>query len=800
MKCRLLETTLLAIVARPNRGIVLKSLGRFHGRSMSEFRFRGIQALAAQIGRLSVNFGFKPDYRVGRIAPDDLMSGIDTRLSMLGGQTQRPETIVEGLGRFDRVALESLRYRTRQLRAGCVQLLGLPELNIGSTPNWHRDPVSGLIAPTGHWSQIPYLDSAIVGDHKSLWELNRHQYLFAPAMVWLADDDDADFKLVQRHLVSWLDENPPSIGVNWASSLEVAYRAITWCWLLWLLKKAPWEPSALSRLGDALERSGLHVERFLSVYFSPNTHLTGEALGLFYLGSLLPACRHADRWRTKGAAILEGWLARQVHPDGVYTEQATLYQRYTAEIYLHYVRVAQANRQNVSASVTKALHGQFDVLRTMAAANAELPLIGDDDGGQIFPLDQRLPEQVAGVLLAGATALARPELVPTGACYPAISYALCGVEQTDAVLRNVLPDRVPAWRDRYFADGGVAVLRDDWTAESAVAVVDAGPHGVLNCGHAHADALAMTLALGPVPVFIDRGTLTYVGAERNEFRSTASHNTLELDGGSSVTPRGQFHWGTVPERPAGAMRIFEEVTIFGARAPGHADSACRSEHRRVVAHAPKGAWVVLDHAQRPELVQAVLRWQLAPGLSAILHEGVLCIQDSTDRLVAEVAILGAKSLTQSVRDVSLRYGHRTPATVIEAVVGPEGMVTTLIVPASGRTPVRRLKRGREPGASVVEWVEDSKGRYQLWAPDAAAAPLLTPFGVGAEAQVLWMASPLMQGANDSFAPNLIVALGARRLSVDGIEVFVTKTPDGAVSDVVAGRDATRWTILPGIAQ
>ena len=40
--------------------------------------------------------------------------------------------------------------------------------------------------------------------------------------------------------------------------------------------------------------NGRHLETYLSTYFSPNTHLTGEALGLFYLGTLLPEFKDAD--------------------------------------------------------------------------------------------------------------------------------------------------------------------------------------------------------------------------------------------------------------------------------------------------------------------------------------------------------------------------------------------------------------------------------------------------------------------------------------------------------------------------
>src|SRR4029077_6884589 len=99
------------------------------------------------------------------------------------------------------------------------------------------------------------------------------------------------------HLESWLAEDSPRWGVNWVSSLEVAYRAIAWWLLLWMLHRVPWRPDLRMRLVNSLELHARHVERYLSTYFSPNTHLTGEALGLFYVGTVLPDSSHARRWR-----------------------------------------------------------------------------------------------------------------------------------------------------------------------------------------------------------------------------------------------------------------------------------------------------------------------------------------------------------------------------------------------------------------------------------------------------------------------------------------------------------------------
>ena len=49
----------------------------------------------------------------------------------------------------------------------------------------------------------------------------------------------------------------------------------------------------------AIDRQLTHVEHHLSYYFSPNTHLTGEALALYVVGQALPGAR---------AQATAGWL------------------------------------------------------------------------------------------------------------------------------------------------------------------------------------------------------------------------------------------------------------------------------------------------------------------------------------------------------------------------------------------------------------------------------------------------------------------------------------------------------------
>ena len=88
------------------------------------------------------------------------------------------------------------------------------------------------------------------------------------------------------------------------------------------------------------------------------------------------------------------------------------------------------------------------------------------------------------------------------------------------------------------------MLRDGWAANSMHALVDAGPLGAMNCGHAHSDALSIEVSAGGCPFLVDPGTYTYTesASDRNHFRHSAAHNTVTVDGESASVPDGPFSW------------------------------------------------------------------------------------------------------------------------------------------------------------------------------------------------------------------------------------------------------------------
>src|SRR5262249_19700314 len=156
-----------------------------------------------------------------------------------------------------------------------------------------------------------------------------HQHWLALGRAWWLTDDVRYRERALDELSHWLGANPPLAGINWASMLELGLRSLSWMWALHVFvepafdDREPWIVDLLTALDGQLS----HVERNLSVYFSPNTHLLGEALALYVCGRALPELRASDRRAALGRALLIQEMTRQIAADGGHRERSAHYHR-----------------------------------------------------------------------------------------------------------------------------------------------------------------------------------------------------------------------------------------------------------------------------------------------------------------------------------------------------------------------------------------------------------------------------------------------------------------------------------------
>ncbi|MBM3726793.1 MAG: hypothetical protein FJW40_15390 [Acidobacteria bacterium] len=472
-----------------------------------------------------------------------------------------------------RIAEEILAHR--------FPLLGVT-LETGPGIDWRKDYLSGKTSGADYWRRIPYLDFSRVGDHKVIWELNRHQHLVTLAMAYRITGRAEFLGEIAAQVESWLKANPMERGINWASALEVAFRAWSWIWVYHLAGGDLPDP-VRGALRNGIYQHGCYLKPNLSFYFSANTHLLGEALVLSTIGALFPDFPGAARWRDHGAAVVREQMNRQVFPDGAYFEQSTYYHVYAVDMFAWLAVLAKQPDPYL-----EKLGRMADFLDALLGAGRAIPLIGDDDGGRWFhPHGDR--DKFGRATLATCSVLLgrdswrwwREDLNEQAVWWlPAASIAAAP------------PPAAPAPASRLFENTGLAVL----AAGNVRITFDCGPFGASTAGHSHSDTLSITVSKGETALLTDAATYTYMAdvEQRNWFRGSAAHNTLRIGGADQATPVNPFRWAQPPrvellrwESDQAMDRVDAAVQYRGFR------------HRRLVVFQKPSLVVIFDEVEGP---------------------------------------------------------------------------------------------------------------------------------------------------------------------------------------------------------
>ncbi len=548
-------------------------------------------------------------------------------------------------------------------------LLGLTALSYASPVNWQLDPISGREAILVHWSRVPYLDYDRVGDHKVTWELNRHQWLITLGQAWLLTGESRYAATAARLLREWLDANPPKLGINWCSSLELAFRVQAWIQGLRLFEGAAELTESLKR--DVVASAALqieHIARNLSTWFSPNTHLTGEALALLSAGCAWPDLPHAAKWRSVGWQILCDELRRQVRADGVYFEQSAWYQAYTLDFYTLGLTWARHAELPIPVGMPSQIRAIGRALRAVTRPDGTIARLGDDDGGRTLPLVALAFGDMTDCLWRAAVVLDDDSLVPPT---EAGRSALLWLEGAAVFDRMALKDASELARNSgILGDGGWITLaeRGDIPSRDHWLVFDAGPHGALTHAHSHADALAFDLSVHGIPLLVDPGTGAYVGEMRRRYRSTAVHNTVTVDATDSSEQGSSFNWRTTACTEVEGFRATDAASFVTASHDGYQRLPDPVRHRRTILRFARHYWIMLDALDAASAHHVSLTFQSAPG--AVVDRKtpqVFSIESEHARLF--VALDPHLEGAIEERMVSRAYALQEPAHAVIATAG-----------------------------------------------------------------------------------------------------------------------------------
>lgn len=405
--------------------------------------------------------------------------------------------------------------------AGKMAALGFAWTWSADDDVWRRAPDTGRVWPMLFFANIDYREGNAVGDIRVAWESSRLQHLVALGLLSESDDTEVSRRavtLLESELTSWVRANPPWLGIHYVSAMECALRLIAVCHALDLVRGKLLHGDATWAALQALVCSHADfIAKRISLHSSAGNHTIAECVGLVYAGVLFPELKDAAIWRCRALTILEHEARRQILPDGGGIEQAFWYLLFITDLLALTVELLHHKDMSVPQEIVAAAQRAKTFLNSFARCPESLPAIGDADGGYA--------------------------LSP----YLRLSWHTVADNKSSS---------------RGFPDAGYTLLRSSRPGSLSL-VLDHGPLGMPpSCGHGHADALAVNVALDQEPVFLDVGTYLYTGAPqwRRYFRSTRAHNTVTVDGRDQAQQEAAFLWS----KKFHSRRVRSECTEDGA--------------------------------------------------------------------------------------------------------------------------------------------------------------------------------------------------------------------------------------------
>ncbi|HKG60329.1 MAG TPA: alginate lyase family protein [Pyrinomonadaceae bacterium] len=379
-------------------------------------------------------------------------------------------------------------------------LPGFDEPSLGNETQWRRDPLSNYVWPLDYHRDIKLM-RADGSDIRVLWELNRLGHFLPLACAYASTHDERYSAEFVTQLKSWHEQNPYGRGPNWTCAMEVALRAINLLAAFEFFRHSP-QLSAdfVAFFLRLLQQHGSYIRHNLEFsYITTSNHYLSDVVGLLWLGLLLPELRAAEEWRDFGLrqTLLE--MDKQVLPDGADFEASTGYHRFVTELFLYSFWLCRANNVAIEERYWSRLQQMLHYIRAYLRPDGFAPLIGDTDGGQVLPVMQRRADDHGYLLDIGAEVFNDQSL------------------KTQSAVSQAFPD------------AGTYIMRDG----DLYLCFNASGAGINGRGsHGHNDVLSIEVSAGGRAFIVDPGTYVYSAdlVKRHEFRSTAYHSTVQIDG------------------------------------------------------------------------------------------------------------------------------------------------------------------------------------------------------------------------------------------------------------------------------
>jgi hypothetical protein len=527
--------------------------------------------------------------------------------------------------------------RAEEIMRHRFDLMGSGPVQLGSPIEWTVDFKTGVRWELRHISRAGWVRDDGSDIHIP-WELSRCQHLPILAGAFRLTGDRRYLDEIGAQINSFLDGNPIEFGPNWVSTMDVAIRACNWLATICLLRETVEGERWCRRTAAAILDHGHFIKDHLEYGWRPGrlrrgNHYLSNVVGLQLVGTLFVGSRLGRKWIGWSSAELIQESRHQVTQDGSAWEGSTYYQLLVTEMFMVGRGVIEACLPEIPRSELDIRIGKMlGFVRSSSPDGERIVQIGDSDNGRLLPLDDY------------------------GKQDPMNPHFLF---QTDG------SECVPRPGSSYYPDGGYWFFRSG----GFFIPIRCGPVGLGH--HSHCDQLSFQLFFRDTPVVVDPGSFVYSAdwAARNEFRSTASHSTLQIDGEEqnpfdSTSLNGLFSMADQTRSECLEWDPDGDHFTFRGRHRGYLRLAAPVGYERKISlEASTRRLEILDAIESEGSHDCRWAFPLHPGVEAEVEDGICTMRCPGFDLRLEAPNCEL-SLDQGWYSPS--YGKREPAGVVKA--------------------------------------------------------------------------------------------------------------------------------------
>lgn len=452
---------------------------------------------------------------------------------------------------------------------------------------WLTDPLSGEVLNQDDWVRT---SEAAVVDVKWVWDQSRFDWV--PRLIRhaiLRPDGEAG-QVFWTLLRAWVKDNPPRRGLAWGCAQESSIRLINIVFGLAQFA-APSQDDEQAAWGLVAELASRIQSTVDYGRAQRNNHGLTEATALFMAGLSLPQHRRASAWCEYGKQAFVEQLKDQFAEDGSYILDSFSYHRQALRVATLWLALARSSGEAIDPIVEERVAAAALFLKDhLDPQTGGVPNYGQTDGSNLFDFSGAGPNDYR----------------------PAVREAY-RVAKGEEPLSSF---EISSFEIREHKVGGYFAL------------VTPDAHAFIRC-HAikrrpgHADMLHFDLWAAGINVLCDSGTYSYVAQSKDGawLRSTAAHNTLQIDGLDQMTPFRRFLW--LDWTMARVLYSRHVSEAGGERIEWSGEHDGYRRHPRAIVHrrslsCAKGVWTVTDEVL-PETdtgksFEVALHWNLGSAL------------------------------------------------------------------------------------------------------------------------------------------------------------------------------------------